>query len=110
MASEIEYFVGSDNIFADIGIPNAKEHLLKAKLVSRIYDIVHVRGITQKETGKILGISQPRVSQMLGGHFSQFSVEKLMGFLNALDHDIEIRIKPKPKSAKRPARINIKAA
>ena len=47
---------------------------------------------------------------MLRGHFGQFSVEKLLRFLNALDHDIEIRIKPKPKSAKRPARIDIKAA
>ena len=110
MAQEIEYFVGSDNIFADIGIPNAEEHLLKAKLVSRIYDIVHGRGMTQTEAGRILGISQPRVSQMLRGHFSQFSVEKLLRFLNALDHDIEIRIKPKPKSVKRAARINVKAA
>ncbi len=110
MVRKSDVVEGSDNIFADLGFPDAEEHLLKAKLVSRIYDIVKRRKLTQTEAGKILGISQSRVSQMLNGHFREFSVEKLMRFLNALDQDVEIRIKAKPRRASRPARLDVRAA
>ena len=107
MAGKSKVEEGSGNVFADAGLPDAEVHLVKAQLVSRLYDIIRRRKLTQAQAAKILGIEQPHVSQMLNGHFRQFSVERLLRFLMAFDRDIEIRIKPKPRSARRPARLNI---
>lgn len=93
---------GNRNVFKDIGVPDAEEHFIKAQLVFKIDGIIKKRGVTQVATAKLLGIRQPDVSKMLGGEFRQFSVERLMRFLVALDQDVEIIIKPhrsKVKSA-----------
>jgi predicted XRE-type DNA-binding protein len=52
------------------------------------------RRLKQAETAVLLGIKQPDVSKMLRGEFRQFSVERLLRFLVALDHDVEIVVKP----------------
>lgn len=88
----IEYEVGSGNIFADLGLPNPEERLLKARLASRIYDIIETRGWTQKYTASILGITQPDVSKMTNGILKDFSVERLIGFLSKLDHRVTITV------------------
>jgi predicted XRE-type DNA-binding protein len=85
---------GNRNVFKDIGVPDADEHFIKAQLVFKIDGIIKKRGLTQVETAKLLGIRQPDVSKMLRGEFRQFSVERLMRFLVALDHDVEIVVKP----------------
>ncbi len=93
---------GNRNVFKDIGVPDAEEHFIKAQLVFKIDGIIKKRGVTQVATAKLLGIRQPDVSKMLRGEFRQFSVERLMRFLVALDQDVEIIIKPhrsKVKSA-----------
>jgi predicted XRE-type DNA-binding protein len=87
------YEVGSGNVFADIGVPNADEHFVKAQLVYKISQIIDARGLTQTAAAKKLGVKQPDVSNMLHGQFRQFSVERLMRFLVALDHDVEIVVK-----------------
>jgi predicted XRE-type DNA-binding protein len=87
------YEVGSINIFADIGVPNAEEHLIKAQLVYKIGQIIGTRGLTQTAAAKRPGVKQPDVSNMLRGQFRQFSVERLMRFLVALNHDVEIVVK-----------------
>lgn len=84
----------SGNVFKDIGIPNAEEHLIKAQLVFKIDTIMKDRGLKQVETAKLFGIRQPDISKMLRGEFRQFSVERLLHFLVALDQDVEIVIKP----------------
>ncbi len=86
--------VGSGNVFKDIGVPNAEEHFVKAQLVLKIDTIMKQRGLKQIEAAALLGIRQPDVSKMLRGEFRQFSVERLLHFLVALDHDVEIVIKP----------------
>jgi predicted XRE-type DNA-binding protein len=85
---------GSRNVFKDIGVPNAEEHLVKAQLVCKIDAIMKQRGLKQVEAADLFGIRQPDVSKLLRGEFRQFSVERLLGFLVALDQDVEIVIKP----------------
>jgi predicted XRE-type DNA-binding protein len=88
------YEIGSRNVFKDLGIPNAEEHLVKAQLVFKIDSIMKSRRLKQAETAELLGIKQPDVSKMLRGEFRQFSVERLLRFLVALDHDVEIVVRP----------------
>jgi predicted XRE-type DNA-binding protein len=93
--SKTTVFEGSDNIFADIGLPNPEEHYLKARLVLTIDRLMKARGLKQVEAAALFGVKQPDVSKMLRGDFRQFSVERLMRFLVALGQDVEIVIKPK---------------
>ena len=85
---------GSNNIFADLGFPNAGEHLLKAQLVFKIDTLMKKRRLKQVEAARLFGIRQPDVSKMLRGDFRQFSVERLLRFLVALGQDVEIVVKP----------------
>lgn len=89
----------SGNVFADLGLPGAEELVTKAEIVSRISDIIAKRKLTQAATAGILGIDQPKVSALVRGRLDGFSIERLFRFLNALDRDVEITIKPKKKGA-----------
>lgn len=91
---KISHEMGSNNVFADIGLPHAEEHLVKAQLVYKIDGIMKERRLKQIEAAEILGVKQPDVSKMLRGDFRQFSVERLLNFLVALGHDVEIVVKP----------------
>ena len=90
----LEQEPSSGNVFADLGLPDADEHLVKAGLVIRIGRIIRGRGLTQAAAAKLMGIDQPKVSAMLSGQFRGYSVERLMRFLVALGHDVEIVVKP----------------
>jgi predicted XRE-type DNA-binding protein len=92
--SKKEHEASSGTVFKDIGIPNAEEHLIKAQLVFKIDTIMRDRGLKQVEAADLFGIRQPDISKMLRGEFRQFSVERLLRFLVALDQDVEIVIKP----------------
>lgn len=88
---------GSGNVFADLGLPNADQELLKARLTLQIYRIIKDRGITQAEVGKILGIPQPHVSSLARNRSGNFSVGRLIDFLTALGQDVEITVRPTRK-------------
>ena len=88
------YETGSRNVFKDLGVPNAEEHLIKAQLVYKIDALLKGRGLKQAEAAALFGVRQPDVSKMLRGEFRQFSVERLMRFLVALDQDVSIVVKP----------------
>ena len=88
----------SGNVFADLGVPDAVAHLLKGEFVSRIDTIIRQRGITQTEAARILGLSEPDVSRLLGGDFRQYSLERLFRLLAAFGRDIDIVIR-QPRSA-----------
>src|SRR5271157_5541014 len=92
--SRTGYETGSRNVFKDIGIPNAEEHLVKAQLVFKIDSIMKERRLKQVEAAKLFGVRQPDVSKMLRGEFRQFSVERLLRFLVALNQDVQIEVKP----------------
>lgn len=94
MRKKPSYEVGSGNVFADIGLPDADELLIKAQLVYKIDGLMKKRGLKQIEAAKLFGVKQPDVSKMLRGDFRQFSVERLMRFLVALGQDVEIVVKP----------------
>ena len=89
---------GSGNVFADLDVPDADAHLLKAELVSSIDTIVRQRRITQTEAARMLGLSQPDVSRLLRGDFRQYSLERLFRLLTALGRDVDIVIR-QPRSA-----------
>ena len=88
------YEVGSGNVFNDLGVPNAEEHLVKAQLVFKIDTIMRKRQMKQTQAATLFGIRQPDVSKMLRGEFRQFSVERLLRFLVKLDQDVRIVVRP----------------
>jgi len=100
---------GSGNVFADLGRPQPEEALAKARLAYEIERSIRKRGLSQAEAGKILGIDQPKVSALRSGKLSGFSVERLIRFLNALDQDVEIVVRAKPRSRRR-GRLLVRAA
>jgi predicted XRE-type DNA-binding protein len=98
---EDEYTVGSGNVFADLGLPEAEELQTKAALAHQIASIARGRHLTQAEAARILGTTQPKVSDLFAGRLSGFSIERLIRFLNALDRDVQIVVSPKPKARER---------
>jgi predicted XRE-type DNA-binding protein len=88
------YENGGQNVFKDLGVQGPDEHFVKAQLVFKIDRLMKKRGLKQVEAADLFGIRQPDVSKMLRGEFRQFSVERLLRFLVALDQDVEISVKP----------------
>ena len=102
MDTKIDYEESSGNVFADIGLPNPEEHLMKAELAFQICQIIRARKLTQTAAAKLLGIQQPNVSALMKGQLAGFSAERLFRFLNKFDKSVEIIIKDKPRRAKKP--------
>ena len=92
---DIQYYKGSGNVYEDLGFKNPEEWATKARIATKILHLIEERGLTQKQAGEILGIAQGRVSDLRRGQFDKFSVEKLLSFLNSLDQDVDIIIRPK---------------
>jgi predicted XRE-type DNA-binding protein len=88
----------SGNVFADLGLPNPEQELLKAQLTLQIYRIVNARGLTQAQAGAVLGIKQPHVSALMRNRAGNFSVGRLIEFLTALGQDVKITVKPAKKT------------
>ena len=100
---------GTGNVFADLGYADADERQTKLKLAHAINSVIRKQRLTQAAAADRLGINQPKVSALANYKLDGFSVERLMTFLTALDQDVEIIIKKKPRS--RPtARISVVAA
>jgi predicted XRE-type DNA-binding protein len=90
----------SGNVFADMNLPNAEELLAKADLAIQISRVIAERELTQAGAAELLGIDQPKVSALVRGRLEGFSIERLTRFLNALGQDVEIIVRPKPRSAR----------
>lgn len=99
----------SGNVFADLGFRDAEERQTKVRLAEAINRILRQRGVSQMEAARRLRVTQPKVSALLAYKLSGFSVERLMHFLTALDRDIEIVIRDKPRT-RRGGRIIVTAA
>jgi predicted XRE-type DNA-binding protein len=105
--SKEKVYHGSGNVFADLGLPDAEEYFAKSNLAVEIFKIVRRRRLTQAAAGKVLGISQPKVSALLNGRLDGFSTDRLFRFLNALGCDVRINIsRPRPRAR---GRIHVKA-
>lgn len=100
---------GSGNVFADLGIADAEERQTKLKLAYALNAIMEKDRLTQAAAAAKLGLNQPKVSALRNYKLEGFSVERLMTLLNALDQDIEIVIRKKPRS-RAAARISVVAA
>ena len=94
MLDKSQVFIGSTNIFADLGRPDAEEAFAKMKLAYEISTLVKSAGWTQSQAAKKLGIDQPKISALLRGRLAGFSIERLFKFLNQLGQEIQITIRP----------------
>ena len=92
-----DYIKSSGNVFADLGLADAEEHLAKAELAQKIGGILRKQRLTQVRAAAVLGVDQPKVSALLRGQLSRFSIEKLMQFLLLLGRDVSITIKPRQR-------------
>jgi predicted XRE-type DNA-binding protein len=99
----------SGNVFADLGFPDAAERQAKLRLAYALNQVLAGRKLSQADTAKLLGVTQPKVSALRHYKLAGFSVERLMNLLTALDHDVEIVIPRKPRSRKA-GRISVVAA
>lgn len=108
-AEEVEIVVGSGNVFADLGLPDAEELFAKANLVSEIDRTIQARRLTQATAAKLMGIDQPKVSKLLRGDLRGFSTHRIMEFLTRLGRDVEIVIGP-ARRAPRTGSIRVSAA
>ena len=90
----IEVHQGCGNVYADLGLPDADKLKIKTGLVIEIRKAIRRMGLTQQAAAKCMGLTQPKVSDMMRGDFSNLSERKLMDCLNRLGYDIEIKVKP----------------
>jgi predicted XRE-type DNA-binding protein len=106
---DVEITCGTGNVFADLGYADAEERQTKLRLAFAINEVVARRRLAQAAAAEKLGINQPKVSALANYKLDGFSVERLMTFLTALDQDVEIVIRKKPRS-RAAARISVVAA
>jgi predicted XRE-type DNA-binding protein len=84
---------GSGNVFADLELPHPDLALAKAELVQRLRELIAERQLTQARAGQLLGLDQPKVSALLRGRVSGYSIDRLFRYLNALGQQVEITVR-----------------
>jgi len=90
---------GGENVFADIGVRHPERVMARAQIMLRITKIIEERGLTQKAAAELLGIPQSKVSCLMNGKLSMFSMDHLFHLLNVLDREVEIIIRPKSRNS-----------
>jgi predicted XRE-type DNA-binding protein len=100
---------GTGNVFADLGFPDAAERQAKLRLAYALNQLLDGQAVSQAEAAKVLGVTQPKVSALRNYKLAGFSVERLLNLITALDQDVEIVIRKKPRSRKA-GRITVVAA
>jgi len=93
--SEDKFQDGSANVFADIGVRDPEDSLLRAELMKKIADVIARKKLSQARIARILGVDQPKVSQLVRGRISGFTSDRLFRFLTALGCDVRIEVKEK---------------
>jgi predicted XRE-type DNA-binding protein len=89
---KVNVIASGGNVFADLMLPEAEDRLLKAQLALKIQQLIDQKEMTQAEIAPLLGLDQPKVSNLMRGRLVGFSVERLFGILNRLGHNVEVRI------------------
>jgi predicted XRE-type DNA-binding protein len=98
----------SGNVYADLGMADAQEMLVKAKLASKIGDIIKRQNLTQQQAAELLAMPQPKVSLLLRGQFRGISEAKMLECLARLGRDIDIVVKPARRGAAgKVGRVNV---
>ncbi len=80
----------SGNIFADLGLQEPEILLAKARIAAQISRVIQERELTQKQAAELLGLDQPKVSALVRGKLSGFTLDRLLRFLTELGYDVEI--------------------
>lgn len=93
-SNEADFVVSCGNVFADLGLPNADEELAKAELAFAIRRRIEFLNLTQKAAAKRLGTDQAKVSRLVRGKIASFSLGRLLRFVNALEMDVQISVRP----------------
>ena len=88
---------GSTNVYADLGYPDDKDMLVKAGLAHEIAQIIRSRHLTQQRAADLLGMTQPKLSDMLRGRFRGISQAKMIDCLNRLGRDVDIVVRKSPQ-------------
>jgi predicted XRE-type DNA-binding protein len=102
--------IGSGNVFADLGLPNAEEEAVRASLVLHLANELESRGLTQRDAAKLLGVDQPTVSRIMRGRFERFSLERIIRFLVSAGRDVKIVIPSARRTKGKSGRLLIEAA
>ena len=102
---KVRYERSSGNVFADLDISNPEEALAKSQVAIEIRRIIKKKRLTQAKAAKILKVDQPKISLLLRGYLTNFSLERLFRFLNDLGQDIYINIVPSSHSGHGSTRI-----
>ena len=93
---EIPVHASSGNIFADLGRPDAEEALARVRLAQQIAEIIERKELNQSEAAELMGLDQPKVSNLVRGRLSGFSTDRLLRCLMSLGQDVEIVVRDKP--------------
>ncbi len=96
----VEIKLGTGNVYADLGYADADEMLIKAQLVAKIAKVIKRKSLTQTQAAELLGMPQPKLSNLLRGRFRGFSERRLMDCLTKLGRDVQIVVKATPSSRK----------
>lgn len=104
---EIEVYQSSDNIFSDLGRPDAEEAFARIKLAKQIAEVVMKRNLTQSEAAEIMHLDQPKVSALMRGRLAGFSLDRLLRCLTLLGQEVEITITDKVSGSLLPAHISV---
>jgi len=91
---------GRMNVYADLGVADAEEMLVKAQLASKIAEIIKLRKLTQTQASSLLGMTQPKLSNLLRGRFRGISETKMLECMTLLGRDVQIVVKPVSRSRK----------
>jgi len=95
-----DYEESSGNVYADLGLAEAEEMLVKAQLASKIGEIIKGRRWTQQQAAEVLGMTQPKLSNLLRGQFRGVSEAKMLECLAKLGRDVKIVVGPARRSTK----------
>lgn len=98
--------IGTGNVYADLGYADADEMLIKAQLVAKIAEIIKRKSLTQTQAAELLGVPQPKLSNLLRGRFHGFSERRLMDRLTKFGREVQIVVKATPRS-RRDGRLSI---
>jgi predicted XRE-type DNA-binding protein len=100
IGKEVVFADGSDNPFADLGFANPELELAKSRLVMEIGRVIEERDLSQAQAGRIIGLAQPKLSQLLNGHWKSYSVDRLTRYLNKLGVTVRVSLERNRKTWK----------
>lgn len=110
LEGEDTFFIGSGNVFADLGLPNPEALLAKAQMIYEIDLARQARGFSKTVLAQMVDLEEPKLVELLKGPSDEVSLERLAQILNALDRDVTITIRERPVGDDRPARTLVETA